>query len=114
MHWVAAASIVRQLVFAALIFLFIGPETPLVYIGVIECASVLAVTLFCMWVVKRMGHAIPHPILKLKLLLPPLIEAAPIGLTELAWAFMWYFATVLLGFCLPINRWDGSGPRTAF
>jgi len=46
-------------------------------------------------------------------LLPPLIEAAPIGLTELAWAFMWYFATVLLGFLFTDQSlgWFGASHR---
>ena len=40
-------------------------------------------------------------------------EASPIGLTELAWAFMWYFCTVLLGliFSDATLGWFGASPR---
>jgi O-antigen/teichoic acid export membrane protein len=40
-------------------------------------------------------------------------EASPIGLTELAWAFMWYFCTVLLGFIFSDSSlgWFGASHR---
>jgi O-antigen/teichoic acid export membrane protein len=40
-------------------------------------------------------------------------DASPIGLAELAWAFMWYFCTVLLGFLAPDQTlgWFGASHR---
>jgi O-antigen/teichoic acid export membrane protein len=99
MHWVGIASIVRQAGFAGLVFLTCRRGTPLLYIGLIECASVVAVAVFCIYVVRfRMRFAWPWPDLHVTRLMGHLREASPIGLTEFAWAFMWYFCTVLLGF----------------
>jgi O-antigen/teichoic acid export membrane protein len=99
MHWVAIASIVRQAVFAILVFLFCHEKTNVLRIGVAECVSVAAVGLFCLYIARhRMRYSWAWPDLRLGRLLVHLKQALPIGLTELAWAFMWYFCTVLLGF----------------
>ncbi len=99
MHWVGIASIVRQAGFAVLVFLICRGKASLVWIGVVECVSVIAVAAFCMYVVRyEMHFAWPWPDLRISRLMGHLREASPIGLTELAWAFMWYFCTVLLGF----------------
>ena len=98
MQWVGAASIVRQAIFAVLVFVVCRKGVPLPYIGLIECGSVLAVTVFCFFVTHRkMGFAWPLPDLRFGSLIGHMREAVPIGLTEVAWAFMWYFCTVLLG-----------------
>ena len=116
MHWVATASIqVRQTVFAGFLFFCVGSQTPLFVIGLVECLSVTGVAAFCVYVVHwRMGFALPWPILRWRALRLHLREATPIGLTELAWAFMWYFGTVLLGLIsTQILRSAGLGPLTA-
>ncbi|MEP6716784.1 MAG: polysaccharide biosynthesis C-terminal domain-containing protein, partial [Terriglobia bacterium] len=43
-------------------------------------------------------YAWPRPDMRLIHLAGHVRNALPIGLSELAWAFMWYFCTVLLGF----------------
>jgi O-antigen/teichoic acid export membrane protein len=114
MHWVGIASIVRQAGFAVLVFLICRRGSPLLYIGLIECASVAAVAVFCVYVSRhRMGFAWPWPDLHVTQLVGHLREASPIGLTELAWAFMWYFCTVLLGFIFPDRSlgWFGASHR---
>lgn len=114
MQSVGAASIVRQLGFAGLVFLLCRRGTPLAYIGMIECASVAAVAAFCVYVARtRMGFAWPTPDLHVTRLLGHIREAAPIGLTELAWAFMWNFCTVLLGFVFADRTlgWFGASNR---
>jgi O-antigen/teichoic acid export membrane protein len=98
MRWVGAASIVRQAGFAVVVFAVCRRGVPLPYIGLIECGSVVAVSVFCIWVTRRkMGYPWPWPDLRVRTLVSHLSESVPIGLTELAWAFMWYFSTVLLG-----------------
>lgn len=119
MQWVSAASIVRQLGFAALVFLacrrgVAGTRPSLIYVGFIECASVAAVASFCVFVARvRMGFEWPRPDLRVTRLLGHVREAAPIGLAELAWAFMWYFCTVLLGLIFADRTlgWFGASHR---
>jgi PST family polysaccharide transporter len=98
MRWVGAASIVRQAGFAVLVFLACRRGVPLPYIGLIECASVLSVTAFCVYVAHwKMGIPLTLPDLRVRSIFGHMSESVPIGLTELGWAFMWYFCTVLLG-----------------
>jgi len=114
MHWVGIASIVRQAGFAGLVFLTCRRGSPLSYIGFIECASVVGVAGFCLYVARhKMGFAWPWPDLHVIRLLGHIREAAPIGLNELAWAFMLYFGTVLLGFIFPDRSlgWFGASHR---
>lgn len=114
MRWVGVASIVRQAAFALLVFLACRPGFPLPYVGVIECASVSSAAAFCIYVVTcRMRLPWPHPDLGFVRLMGHIREAAPIGLTELAWGFMWYFCTVLLGFLSPGRSlgWFGASHR---
>lgn len=114
MHWVATASIVRQTVFAGFLFFCVGSQTPLFVVGLVECLSVTGVAAFCVYVVHwRMGFALPWPILRWRALRLHLREATPIGLTELAWAFMWYFGTVLLGLIYSDSSlgWFGASHR---
>jgi PST family polysaccharide transporter len=114
MRWVALTSIVRQTGFAGLVFLVIRRGTPLLYIGVIECVSVVAAAIFCAAVSRKSLHfAWPWPDLKIKRLIGHLKESSPIGLTELAWGFMWYFCTVLLGMIFSDSTlgWWGASHR---
>jgi O-antigen/teichoic acid export membrane protein len=114
MHWVGAASIVRQAGFAVLVFTVFRAGSPLIYIGLIECVSVALTVVFCIYVVKGpMRYPWPVPSLGLAGLMGHVRDALPIGLSELGWAFMWYFCTVLLGFLSPDQSlgWFGGGHR---
>ena len=114
MRWVALTSIVRQTGFAVFVFLVMRKGSPLFYIGLIECASVTAAALFCIAVTRRsFRFAWPWPDLRLRGLFRHLKESAPIGLTELAWGFMWYFSTVILGFIFSDQTlgWWGASHR---
>jgi O-antigen/teichoic acid export membrane protein len=98
MDWVAALSIVRQFVFAGLVFLFMRPGVPLAMLGVFECAAMLAVAAVALFALRsRFGIREPGWRAPIPGLFTSLRQAAPIGLAELTWAFLWYFATVLLG-----------------
>ena len=99
MQWVGLASIVRQGSFAVLVFLFCRGRSSIVAIGMVECVSVACVGLFSFYVSRyKMRFDWAWPEVRIKRLMAHFREACPIGLTELAWAFMWYFCTVLLGF----------------
>ncbi|MBV8817366.1 MAG: flippase [Acidobacteriaceae bacterium] len=98
MQWVALASIVRQSVLAAMVLLFARPSMPLFTLGAFELASVSATALFCLAVMRfrfRLSASwqTPQP----ARMRAHLAQSLPIGGAEMAWACMWYFATVLLG-----------------
>jgi PST family polysaccharide transporter len=114
MHWVAGTSIVRQAAFALLVFSMCRRGSPLIYIGMIECASVASTAAYCLFVLKaRMRFPWPAPTFGIAALKKDVRSALPIGLSDLAWTFMWYFCTVLLGFLSPDQSlgWFGAGHR---
>ena len=114
MQWVGASSIVRQAGFALLVFSVCRTRSPLIYIGFIECASVALTAAFCIYVLKgRMRFPWPAPTFGIAGLMGDVRSALPIGLSDLAWTFMWYFCTVLLGFLSPDQSlgWFGAGHR---
>jgi O-antigen/teichoic acid export membrane protein len=98
MEWVAAASVVRYGVFAGLIFFCLRPESSLVWIGIFEALSLLAAAALCAFVARsdlRAAIAAWPP--RCSELVGHLRGSWPIGLSQLSWAALWYFATVLLG-----------------
>jgi O-antigen/teichoic acid export membrane protein len=114
MHWVASASLVRYGVFAILVFTLVRPGTPLPRIGLIECAAVAAVASFCIAVAAGSRDLRWREVeVSFRSMLAGLREAAPIGLTELTWAFLWYIATVLLGLMVAGESlgWFGASHR---
>jgi O-antigen/teichoic acid export membrane protein len=114
MHWVAIASIVRQGCFAGLVFLFVRAGSPLIRVAWCECASIAAACLFGFVIARRIGYVVaPH--LSIRSVWKHLAPAMPIGLTEFGWAFMWYFAIVLLGFYRPGSElgWFGASHRVS-
>ncbi len=114
MHWVAIASLIRRWGFALLVLLVASPDLPLPWYGACECAAALAVALFCLAVLRgRLGLAIPAPWVSRSVLWGHIRQSAPIGLSELAWAFLWYFTTVLLGLFVAGEElgWFGAAHR---
>jgi PST family polysaccharide transporter len=114
MHWVALASIIRQIVFAVLLFTFFSAGTPIIVIGLIEIASVTAVALYCLLMIRfALRLPLPWSTFRIHRLRTHIRQGLPIGLAELAWAFMWYFATVLLGFIFHDESlgWFGASHR---
>jgi O-antigen/teichoic acid export membrane protein len=114
MQWVALASILRQGLFAALVFLFLRPGTPLLLLGVFECIAVAVTALFCVGIAGwKWRFYMVRPRFQFLRLRVHVRQAVPIGATELAWAFMWYFATVLLGLAFSDHSlgWFGASHR---
>lgn len=116
MHWVALAAIVRRGTFALLVFAFLTPETPLFHVGIYECLSVGATVLFCLTVARAHFGAFPGvPRARLRALVRRAVEAAPIGLSDIGWALLWYVATVILYFLGETieTGWFGASHRAA-
>ena len=102
MNWVAAASILRYGVFAGCVFGFARPEVSLWWIGIFECIAVAAAAAVCIAGARRCSAArFRWSGVSLERLAVHFRSAGPIGLTEVAWASLWYFPTVLLGFLAP-------------
>ncbi len=98
MQWVGLGSALRYLIFALGVFLLIRKETPLWMVGFVE---IVAVSVFVLYniSVSRFLLRLPRPrlILRPSRLAPSIRQALPIGMSELSWAFTFYFPTVLLG-----------------
>jgi O-antigen/teichoic acid export membrane protein len=115
MKWVGVANIVRQFGFAGLVFLCCRSGYSLLWVGFAECVSVTCLAIYCILLTRyRLGAPWPWPDLHVGRLLGHIRESLPIGLSELSWAFMWYFCTVLLGLFYPDKYlgWFGASHRT--
>lgn len=98
MRWVAAASVLRNGVFASLVLASVRPASPLWQVGWIECAAVAAAGTMCAAVAQRQfGVSLFRVRPGWDAGWRRLREAAPVGLAELTWACMWYLPTTLLG-----------------
>ncbi len=98
MQWVAGASVVRYGVFAALIFACLRPDTSLAWIGVFEGLSLVAAAALCVTAARRdLRATLAEWPPRLAELLTHLRSSWPIGLSQVSWAALWYFATVFLG-----------------
>jgi len=105
---------VRQASFAIMVFLLCRGKTSIVTIRLVECNSVASVGACCLFLTRyKMRFAWSWPELRLSRLTAHFQEAFPIGMTELAWAFMWYFCTVFLGFIFADQSlgWFGASHR---
>jgi O-antigen/teichoic acid export membrane protein len=113
MGYAAIVNALRQFVFAACVLALFRAGTPLYAIGVMECVSVLAAGLFGMGLL-RFGLGVRAGIPELRgTLAPHWKQALPIGMTEMAWAFTWYFSTVILGliYAKELLGWFGASHR---
>ncbi len=97
MGWVALASVIRQSLLALLVFLFFRADTPLPYLGLFECLTVATVVVLYLVVLRgKFEGATPRTLPHFAALADHFRKSAPIGLSELAWALLWYSSTVFL------------------
>jgi O-antigen/teichoic acid export membrane protein len=96
MNWVAACSVVRQVVFAGGVFILISNFKRIWLVALIEIIAVIALALFGVYVLVFHVKAANFKT-DIRKLWATFKMALPIGLSDITWAFMWYFATVLLG-----------------
>lgn len=112
MKWVAAGTFLRHLIFASSVFLLVRTSADLWKVAWIECASVGGQVLCYVWLFRSGGGKLRQRV-SLSRMRAYWLEAMPIGLSELAWAFIWYSATVILGILVGGKSvgWFGAAHR---
>jgi O-antigen/teichoic acid export membrane protein len=100
MGWVSVLSIVRQSVFAMLVLLFFDAGGPLYRVGLFEAAAVAAAIAAGGVGLRRefRGFRGGWAAMRVANLRRHLAASLPIGLSQITWAFLWYSATLILGF----------------
>lgn len=113
MHWVAAASLLRQASFAVAVFALFHEGTPLWWVGGFETFSILVGSAFCWYMTHRMGHGTPRFGFRPRTAWRHLKTATPIGMSDLTWAALWFFPMVILGLELNDSSigWFGASHR---
>jgi len=96
MKLVALGSVIRQMIFAIGVFLFIRNSQQLSSIAFIECIAVGVFVLYCFTMYKLNFEPINLKI-NFRSVKSTVVQTLLIGLSELTWASSWYFATILLG-----------------
>jgi O-antigen/teichoic acid export membrane protein len=95
MHLVAITQVIRQLVFATTVFLFLRTPQDLLVVGLAEVAATAIVAAVCWWLYqKKFGM--------LKLRLPQMSgrlfrEGVPIGLSQMFWVIRMFGGTIAIG-----------------
>jgi O-antigen/teichoic acid export membrane protein len=97
MAWSSLLSIVRNSAFAVLVLALFRATQPLYHVGVYECGAVAVTALAGFWGLRRFRTDVPPVRVPLSHLRAHLAAAAPIGLSNLLWACMWYLPTLVLG-----------------
>jgi O-antigen/teichoic acid export membrane protein len=113
MHWVAAASLMRQASFAVAVFIFFRDGSPLWWVGAFETFSIVASSVLCWVLSRKMGFGVPRFGIRPKVAWNHLRTSAPIGLSNLSWAALWFFPVVILGLALHDSSvgWFGAAHR---
>jgi PST family polysaccharide transporter len=99
MNTVAVLQLVRQTVFAAVVFAFVRGLDQLRMAGVAEVAGVISAAAFGLWMYRRQLGGIWRP--RLALYKRPFIEGLPIGLSQMFWTVRMFGATLILGLIAP-------------
>lgn len=112
MKYVALGSILRQLIFAVCVLLFIRHPVDIWAAPWIECFSVMIFALYCLYVlqtrIKKIRFRIKKGTLK-----SCFMQAMPIGISEMAFAATFYSATLTLGYLVGGKSvgWFGAAHR---
>jgi O-antigen/teichoic acid export membrane protein len=83
-------------VFAVGVFVIVSIVKDLWVVACVEIAAVFSVALYCVYMLVFHVRATGFKT-DVRRLWSTFKEALPIGLSDITWAFMWYFATILLG-----------------
>lgn len=112
MHYVAAASIIRWAIFSAGVILYVSGPDRIWAVPLIEGVAIGSAALFYLRSFSSSFGSLRQPIDR-SFALSALVQALPIGASELVWALKVYFATILLGFVLPASEvgWFAASHR---
>lgn len=95
MQTVAIVQVIRQAIFAVVIFAFVRSATQLWVIAVAEVFAVCGAALYSLWIYRR---SFQEPIrLRLAISKSLFIEGAPIGLSQMFWVVKMFGATLIVG-----------------
>ena len=97
MHWVAIASLVRHVTFAAAVYFWFEPDTAIYWAGAFEALSMLLGGVACFWVMAARGYRPPKIVFTPRTAFRHLAVCAPIGLSNLAQSALWVLPLVILG-----------------
>lgn len=96
MKWVALGSVIRQMMFTIGVFVLIRRAEQLWIVAVIEFIAVCSLVIFNVYIFRsKIGKF--RPSINLRSMISSFGQAYPIGLSELTWAFTWYFPIIFLG-----------------
>ena len=95
MQLVARTQVVRQIVFAAYVFLFVREGAHIWRVAIAELAGICSAAIYSVWMYqRRFGGVSRGPSLISRRLLR---EGAPIGLSQMFWMVKMFGATLILG-----------------
>jgi PST family polysaccharide transporter len=99
MHLVAIAQVIRQTVFAAMVFAFVRGAENLLMVAWAEVAGVASAAAFCLLAYRRNFRNSPRSHLGSS---PSLLrEGVPIGLSQMFWVVKMFGGTLILGLIAP-------------
>ncbi|HKQ72889.1 MAG TPA: oligosaccharide flippase family protein [Blastocatellia bacterium] len=98
MREVAAVQVIRQTVFAAIVFIFVREAGRIWMAAVAEVAGAASAAVYCVWMYQRR-----FGVKRIRLLISPRLfrEGAVIGLSQMLWVARFFGATLILGFIAP-------------
>lgn len=96
MQWVAIATVIRQVVFAVVVFAMVRGMDTIIWVAIAEVFGVIAASVYCVVVYRRrfagtirLGRWVSAKLFQ---------EGVPIGLGQMFWAVRMFCGTVLLGY----------------
>jgi PST family polysaccharide transporter len=96
---VAAIQIIRQTIFAAIVFIFVRGSGQIMLAAVAEIAGVCSAAVFGFWIYRRQFGGINFGRFSISARL--FREGVPIGLSQMFWVVRIFGATLILGFIAP-------------
>ena len=97
MHLVAAATALRNVVFAAAVFAFVRPGADLRVVAAAEVAGAAALGVFTTIAYRRFLRIRPDPQGLFQGAVAMLRQSWPLGASEVTWAALWYSPGIVLG-----------------